>query len=183
MNKSDRDDLLKVCRMRVRVAKADAAAVAAKRKAEFAAQLAAVYSFDQDEIWKQAKAAADTAVEQAQNEIAQRCVELGIPRRFAPALNLAWWGRGENATAGRRAELTRVAHTRIDQLEKKARLEIERASVDVQTRLVADGLASADARAFLEAMPTADQLMPVVTVEQIQKQLTHSGFDVGETET
>ena len=161
MNRSDRDDLLQICRMRARVAKADAAAVAAQRKADFAAQLAATYSFDQDAVWKQAQAAADEATEKAREEIARRCRELGIPRSFAPTLGLHWYDRGENASAKRRAELTRVAHTKIDQLEKKARLEIERASVDVQTRLVADGLASAEGRAFLEAMPTADQLMPV----------------------
>lgn len=174
MNRTDRDDLLQICRMRVRLTKADVAAVAAERETQFAAQLAAAFDFDQGKIWKQAKAAAEAATCQAQKEIAQRCSELGIPRRFFPMLHLYWYDCGEFGAASRRAELTKVAHTRIEQLKKEARLEIERVSVDFQTRLLADGLELEDARAFLESMPAADQLMPAVTVEQMQTQLTHS---------
>jgi hypothetical protein len=66
MTRTERQDLLQICRQRERVAKSDAAAVAAKHQADFAAQLAADYSFDQDEVWKQAHAAAReaTALEQ-----------------------------------------------------------------------------------------------------------------------
>jgi hypothetical protein len=78
----------------------------------------------------------------------------------------------------RRAELTRVAHSKIDQRLKQAKHGIERASVEFQTRLLADGLESAAAIAFLEAMPTPAQLMPVVTVEEIQKQLA-PGEEIG----
>jgi hypothetical protein len=50
--------------------------------------------------------------------------------------------------------------------------------------LVAEGLTSADAKAFLESMPTPAQLMPVVTVEEIQKQLggEYGGNDDAEEE-
>jgi len=84
---------------------------------------------------------------------------------------MSWWGRGENAVRERRAELTRVAYRKIEQLEKEAKLQIERASVEIQTRLVADGLESAAAKAFLEEIPSAAQLVPVVSVEDVQKQL------------
>lgn len=171
MKRNDQQDLLQVVRMRARVAKADAAAVAARRKAEFAAQLAAVYSYDDDEVWKKAQAAADVAAEAAQKDVARRCAELGIPRRFAPEIRLLWYGRGENAVASRRAELTKVANTKIEQLQKEAIHEIERSSVELQTQLVAGCLESEEAKAFLEAMPTAEQLMPQITVEQIKKQL------------
>ena len=143
MNKIERETLLQVCRMRARVAKAEANAVAARRKAEFEAQLAAIYHFDNDEVWKQAHAAALIAVEQAREQIARRARELGIPGAFAPDVGLHWYGRGENAIRERRTELTRVAHRKIDQLEKEAKLGIERASVDIQTKIVADGLNSA----------------------------------------
>ena len=46
MTRADRENLLKVCRMRARVAKADVMALSARRKAEFEAQLAAIYRFD-----------------------------------------------------------------------------------------------------------------------------------------
>jgi hypothetical protein len=169
MTKADRDSLLQLCRMRARVAKADAVAVAARRRAEFAAQLAAVYSFDNDETWRQAYQSAKAATNRAREEIAARAKELGIPQRFAPELGLHWYGRGENASRERRAELTRVAHTKIEQLEKEAKHAIERASVEIQTRLVADGLESADAKAFLESMPAPEQLIPEISVAEVQK--------------
>jgi hypothetical protein len=65
--------------------------------------------------------------------------------------------------AERTAELTRVAHNKIEQLEKEAKHAIERASVEIQTKLVADGLESTEAKTFLDSMPTAEQLMPMLT--------------------
>jgi len=163
--------LLKVCRIRTKVAKADAAARSANLKAEFEAQLAAAYSYDDNEIWKKAYAAAKEAAQEAQHIVARRCEELGIPGRFAPSLYLNWSSRGENAVKQRRAELTRVAHSKIEQLEKNAKLEIDRASAETQTKLLAAGLESAEAQAFLEAMPTAAQLMPTVSLQEIRKQI------------
>jgi hypothetical protein len=171
MKRTEREDLLQVCRMRERVAKAEATMVAAKRKGEFEAQLASIYSYDKDEVWKQWHEYAQAATQKAQEQIAKRAKELGVPPSFAPSIQTCWYGRGENAVRNRRAELTRVAYRKIEQLEKEAKLQIERASVDIQTRLVAGGLESAEARAFLEEMPSATQLMPVVSVEDVQKQL------------
>ena len=39
MTKADRESLLKICRLRAKVAKADVIALAAKRKAEFEQQI------------------------------------------------------------------------------------------------------------------------------------------------
>jgi hypothetical protein len=41
--------------------------------------------------------------------------------------------------------------------------------MDIQTEIVANGLESAEAKAFLETMPTAAQLMQAITVEEMQK--------------
>jgi hypothetical protein len=172
MTKTERQDLLQICRQRERVAKAEAVATAARRKADFEAQLARIYSFDEDDVWKAAHKAVKEAYAEAYKRVAARCDQLGIPHWAQPEESEPhWWGRGENAVAERRRELTKVAHAKIDQLLKEARHIIEARSVEIQTRLLADGLTSDDARAFLEAMPTPAQLMPVVTVGEIQKQL------------
>jgi hypothetical protein len=68
----------------------------------------------------------------------------------------------------RRAKLTRVAYRRIEQAQREAYLQIERSSLELQTRLLADGLESAEAKGFLESMPTPEQLIQHVTVEEIQ---------------
>jgi hypothetical protein len=68
-----------------------------------------------------------------------------------------------------------VAYTKYDQMSEEAKHAIERASVEIQRRSSRKGLKSAHAKALLEAMPTAEQLMPSVSVEQIQKQLAPAG--------
>jgi hypothetical protein len=82
-----------------------------------------------------------------------------------------WNDRGENVVAQRRAELRQVGYAKIDQLAKEANVEIDRRSAETQTKLLAAGLDSNGAKAFLEAMPTAAQLMPNVDAAEIQKQL------------
>jgi hypothetical protein len=172
MTRTERQDLLQICRQRERVAKAEAVAIAARRKAEFEAQLARIYHFDEDAIWQAAHKAAKRAALEATEQVAAQCRQLGIPLWAQPEISEPhWWGRGENATRQRRAELTRVAHAKIDQHLKEAKHAIECASVEIQTQLVAGGLESADAKAFLEAMPAAAKLMPMVTVEEIQDQI------------
>ena len=66
----------------------------------------------------------------------------------------------------RRTELRWVAKTEVDALEARAKTEIERVSVEQQTALISDGLTSVAAQAFLEQMPTAENLMPVLDMEQ-----------------
>jgi hypothetical protein len=172
MTRTEREDLLKLARARGRVARAEAAAVTARRKADFEAQLATKYKWDCDAVWKQAYVDADAALAQANETVRRRCRELGIPLQFAPSITGGYWlERGENAIKERRAELTRVAHRRFEHWEKEAKLAIERQAVEVQAQLVAGGLESAEAKAFLEAMPTADQLIPRLTVEEAQRLL------------
>jgi hypothetical protein len=172
MLKSERDALLKLCRQREKVAKSEVSAVAARRKADFERQLAAVYAFDQSEVWTRAVTASKEAWRKANEEIACEAVAMGIPREFAPSLCPPhWFERGQNAVRERRAELTRVAYSRIEEAQKHASLQIERSSLEFQTRLLAVGLESTDARALLENMPTPEQLMPSFTVEEIQNTL------------
>ena len=53
-------------------------------------------------------------------------------------------------------------------LDRVAKTEIERVSVEQQTALISDGLTSVAAQAFLEQMPTAENLMPVLDMEQVK---------------
>ena len=59
-------------------------------------------------------------------------------------------------------------------MEKEAKLRIGGSSVEFQTKLFADSLEPADAKAFLEAMPTAEQLLPAITIEEMQNALISS---------
>jgi hypothetical protein len=159
MTKGERDELAKLVRRREKLAKGDVDRVAAERLAEFEQQMASIYAPSDDARWADLHAQADAVVRDADEALAQRCRELGIPERFRPGLDLHWYTRGENAAAGRRAELRSVAKTRIDAMAKAAKVEVERQSVALQTQLVASGLSSDEARAFLLAMPTAEALV------------------------
>ncbi len=168
MTRAERTDLGALIRRREKLLKTAAKQRAAELLANFEKQISTIFSYDDDETWKAAFASAEKAVGDAKAVIAEQCRKLGIPPEFAPDLSLGWYGRGENAVSQRRTELRRVAKTEIDALEARAKTEIERVSVEQQTALISDGLTSVAAQAFLEQMPTAENLMPVLDMEQIK---------------
>ena len=59
------------------------------------------------------------SVKQAREQIARRAQALGIPSAFAPSLHVSWCSRGQNGTREQGNELTRVAYTKIEQLQKE----------------------------------------------------------------
>ena len=66
-------------------------------------------------------------------------------------------------------ELRRAAKSRIEAIEQEALTRIERLSLEAQTEIIAHGLDSDIAKAFLNTMPKLDDLMPSVRFEDIQK--------------
>lgn len=172
ITRSERESLLKLCRQRERLAKAAVGVLAAKRKADFETQLAREFAFDEDRVWKQAYEIVKTTIDQANKDIAKRAAELGIPPEFAPFLRHYWFDRGQNTLRARRAELTKVAHAEIAQLEKDAKCRVEQSSLEIQTRLLTGSLESEAAKRFLEQMPTPEQLIPALTVRNIEGKIT-----------
>jgi len=166
ITKAERLDLAKLARLRERVARSEVDQRAAELRADVEAQLSAVYRFS-DEAWTDVTATADAAVQQADAEVARICAERGIPAEFRPRLAANWYGRGENAVASRRAELRKTAQTRIEAQAKRAKHTIAVASVEVQTELLAAGLTTEAAQAFLTSMPTPQQLMPTLDVRAL----------------
>jgi len=172
MTSRERTDLISLCKQRAKLAKDMAGYRAADLLADFEAQLATEYAFDDDETWREANKIATDALTEANEMIAERCRELGVPTRFAPSLAYGWSSRGENDCAGRRAELRKVATSRLDAMTKRAKVQIDSASLEVQTYLISEGLTSAAAQQFLEtSMPTVEDLMPVLAVPEIEKLL------------
>jgi hypothetical protein len=166
MTRDERKQLEQIITGRKKVAKF----AVQKRKAELMAdverQLATIYRSD-EEAWADLAAMAEKAVQEADAELAQRCRELGIQEEFRPSISSHWYGRGENAMKDRRAELRKVAATKVDLMGKTAVLEIETGALDSLSRLIESNLESADAKDFLTTIPTVDQLMPMLEVEQL----------------
>lgn len=166
MSRSERVELAKVVRLRARVAKDDVGVREAQLLADVEQQLAARYKATH-EAWAEVTAAAKAAVGAADAEVARRCRELGIPEEFRPSLGLSWYGRGENADKNRRAELRKVAQTQAAASGKAARLEIDRQAARLLTDLAAGALESSSAREFLAAMPTPEELMPLLALPEL----------------
>jgi hypothetical protein len=150
------------------LAKAAADVRATELATDFEQQLATIYSFDQQPVWEEAHRLADVAVSQAQSQIAEQYVKLGIPREFAPHINLHWDDRGENASKKRRAELRKVAYTQIEALTKAAKTQISLAASKRRIRLMSGSLDSDEAKKFSESMPTALDMMPKLSLSEIE---------------
>ncbi len=135
ITRSEREDLQRLIRRREKVLKSAAKQRSAELVADFENQMGQEFSFDQDEIWRQAVDRTKAPVAKAAAEIAARCRELGIPERFAPTVSLDWQTRGYDSTLEkRRAELRRMARTAIEAQERKAITQIEISCLDAQTK-------------------------------------------------
>jgi hypothetical protein len=166
MTKSERQELAKVVRMRAKAAKNGVDQRASALRADVEEQLATKFDADH-ELWKQAVEEAKVVVNAANAKIQDRCEELGVWEKCRPSLSIGWAKRGENALAERRVELRRVAYTRIDERARQAKFEIDAWAADTATRIIAGGLESAEAAAFLNGMTEINELMPRISLPEL----------------
>ena len=178
MTKSERDDLVRLIKQRV--AKTAAEQRSAAMLAEFEKQISAAHAFDRNEVWAATVEAGATVAKEANEKIAAECEKLGIPPEFRPKLAFAWRERGENIASERRAELRRLAVAEIAAVEKAARVAIETKSVQAQTQVIAHGLSSDAAIAFLNSLPAVEALMPTLSLELIQTKLAERARQSGQ---
>jgi len=167
MTKDERENLQRLVRQREKVLKSAAKQRSAELIADFENQMGQQYSFDQDEVWEQAIKATEAVIAEAQRKVHMRCRELKIPDRFAPKLEVSWYGRGENALECRRKELRRMAQTQVEAIEQKAVVEIELSCLKAQEQLALAGLTSDAARLFVERLPSVETLMPKLSFTEI----------------
>jgi hypothetical protein len=166
MTAAERLELGKLVRLNAKVAKDDAAARGQWLLADAETKLAARYKAD-EEAWADITAAAEKAVEEADAAIAALCRARGIPEDFRPGLHLSWYGRGENASRERRAELRKVAQAQVAALVKEAQVEIDRVAAQQLTQITQAGLTSEEARAFISGMPKPEELLPPLATLQL----------------
>jgi hypothetical protein len=167
MTKTERDKLSQLARLRAKQAGREAEAREKVLLAEVQDQLTAEFEAH-DALWAEAVIIAEEAAAKANAHIRAVCSDLGIPPKEAPQLSLAFHPRGSSyANADRRAELLKLAATRLTALTKTAKAAIGDRLLEVETELIAGELRSGDARAFLEAMPSVEQLMPALQLEDL----------------
>lgn len=171
MSNRERSELAAHCRRVAAVAKSEARARGAELIADFEQQLDTRYNFDQSEVWREAMTQCNRLHQEMQAKVSDECERLGIPKEFAPSIGTpGWYSRGENAVKERRTELRRLAVTRVDAQIKRAFERIEAQAVGIQQQLLIEGLSGEKARAFLTAMPSADVLLPRLSIEAIEQE-------------
>src|SRR5712664_1520698 len=163
ISKGEREELRGILNGRRRLAKKVIEHRAAELVADAEQKLAATYKID-NAAWRDR---AGEVVREADAEIAKRCRALGIPEQFRPGLALGWYRRGENALEERRAELRKVAVTRIKEMAKQAEVQMETRALDGLELLARSALESAEARQFLASMPNVEALMPAIDVSAL----------------
>jgi hypothetical protein len=174
MNKGEREDLLRLVKARERVAKTAAEQRSAAMLAEFEQHVTTQHTFDSNEVWKAATDAAIEAAKKANETILAEAAKLGIPPEFRPKLMYSWSCRGEAEYRGRREELRRLAKAEIAAMEKLAFVQIESQSVVAQTEIIAHGLNSDSALAFLNNLPAIEKMMPALDIGDIQRKLAEN---------
>lgn len=167
MTKGERDQLIRVMKNRAKQAEREAEMREKVLLAEVQDQMTAQFQAN-DELWAEAVAIAKDAAAKANTQIQARCAELGIPAKNAPGLELGWRARGaEYGDKSRRAELNKLAVVRLQALTKAAKAEIQSAALKVEEALILGGLETAEARELFAAMPTAEQVMPALGLDDL----------------
>ncbi len=167
ITRSDRDALAKQLRMNFRVLRHQVDAVEQQRLADFQEQLATEYPSD-DPRWESVTAETEKLVRIADRKLKAIFTEYDIPEWARPGLQISWYRRGENAVTSRRVELTKAATTRFKADAAAAKVELDRREAEAHSELIGPSLTSAKAHALLERMPSAEQLMPRITVAEIE---------------
>jgi hypothetical protein len=79
MTKSERDDLVRLVKQREKLAKSAAEQRSAMMLADFEREIAAIHTFDKNEIWRAAMAAGLEAAQKANEAVVAEATRLGIP--------------------------------------------------------------------------------------------------------
>jgi hypothetical protein len=165
MTRGEREHLLRVVRMRAKVAKEDVNVRQAQILADGEAVLSRQFRAD-DEAFAEIMVELRAHMKEMRARIQEKCDEIGVPATFRPDIGYRWFDRGENADPGRRAELRKLLATRAEAVARAAKVEVDRWSSDLQTQIIAGGLAG-DARELLDRLPSAEALMPPLELPEL----------------
>jgi hypothetical protein len=101
-------------------------------------------------------------------QIAHLAEEAGMPLQLGPTLIIDYGERSSFFGESCMESKASMADWRMNQLAKEAALQIERTAIETQKRLSAEPLTLADAKALVQAIPTAAELMPELKFEDLQ---------------
>jgi hypothetical protein len=163
-------DLIYTLKQRGKVSRAEIDAYSAELLADVEKQLCATYPAN-NPAWAKITAEAAAVVAKADEQIAARCKQMGIREEFRPTLSLSWYERGENAIKERRRELRALAEKKIEALVREAKMRLLRDETTAAEAITIRGLASSEAKELFANLPTVEQLMPKIKIEDLDSKL------------
>jgi hypothetical protein len=170
MTKGERADIGRMVRLTAKVARDEVEVLKAARVADFEQELATTFDSDAEILADLMREARET-VARLDAELARRCQEQGIREEFRPSIVVGNTYRGENACQKRRVELRAVARTRADADARAAKHRINAWEAEITRLLIATGLDTDEAQSFLESLPEPDQLMPALSLAELESDL------------
>ena len=162
----DKEYLVHECCQRCLGAKAEATAIAAKRRSEFEALLKEIYSPENEQ--RLYEFAARAAID-ANEDLAHLARELGM---FRSNIQLISECDVEHPSKNDR----QWAERKIARRERQAAAQIEHASIDALIRLKDESLTPDEAAALVQAIPSAAELVPELKREDLQCGVDSEGF-------
>jgi hypothetical protein len=172
--RNEKEYLVRACYLRFREAKAEAAAIAAKRRSEFEALLEKTDGIDEhNRRLGQMYKVANSAAARAKEQISRLMQELGISLELATSLAISYgdWPQCVQHCMDDRWR----AENRISRLETEAAAQIERASMETLIQLMDEHLPPAEASVLVQAIPAAAELIPELKREDLNGEPDHAG--------
>lgn len=167
MTSSDRNALIRIVRGRARLARTETAEREKILLNEIQELIQAEFSA-QDMIRGELVEKANAAIAEMNRQLVHEAALLGVPKRFAPSVMLGYESRSwEFSNPERRAQLHKLAGSRLAALKATALRIIEQGALDAEEKLLTGGLESSEARAVVDALPTAGQLMSPLSLDDI----------------
>lgn len=170
ITKGERAELRSLIRQRFKVLRADVEARRAELEAELEERITARFS-DEDKQWSDAMFLIKEAAREANRQANDILRGLNFEQMDASRDFEIVAARDIRQPKAERNVLRTNGSKRINAQVRNAQLQLDRQEADLLTRLVAHGLDSEDARAFLGEIPTVSALVPADRLLQLEQQL------------
>jgi hypothetical protein len=166
MTAKDRNALIRIVRSRTRLAKTATTEREKILRVEIEEQLQAEFRL-RDEVRAEVVQMAEEALRKVNEEIRQQAVLLGYDVSLVPQASLPYRTSYEYRTPEAVTAARKRADTRLAALRAAAVKGIEERSLAVEESLIVGGLESDEAKALVESMPTAEKLMPALSLADL----------------
>lgn len=170
ITKGERAELRSLIRQRFKVLRTEVEARRAELAVELEERITAKFA-EEDKRWSDAMFLIKEAVREANRKANDILRTLDIDAMDTSVEYEVVNFRGVSKPVAERNVLHRNGVRRIEAQVKGALLQLDGQEADLLTRLVANGLETDDARAFLGEIPTVSALVPADRLLQLEQQL------------